>query len=79
VYAFLDYNVQTGEMTFANGGENIYQFSSWDGKVKTLNTRGVQFGLVTDVKLDKTTLGDGDVAVIVSDGVTDVVGKGKVS
>ncbi|PIN81897.1 hypothetical protein COV11_00755, partial [Candidatus Woesearchaeota archaeon CG10_big_fil_rev_8_21_14_0_10_30_7] len=72
-FAAYDYNTETGEVTYSTGGEEKNFFHYTEGKVgAALKSRGQKLG-EEGIKTDTTQMKTGDVFVIVSDGVTDII------
>ncbi len=68
-----DSSTETGEVTYSTGGEEKNFFHYTEGKVgAALKLRGAKLG-EEGITTDKTSMKAGDVFVIVSDGVTDVI------
>lgn len=64
---------ETNEMTYVNAGHNPPLFGSADGGMQTLDSGGLPLGLMgmADYEVGKISLGEGDVLVVYSDGVSE--------
>ncbi len=72
-YAVLD--AAQGRLTFANAGTNVPLVRRADGRVEEIVSRGMVLGIMDDMTYDEatTTLAEGDIIVLYTDGITEAM------
>ncbi len=72
-YAVMD--APSGRLTFANAGHNVPIVRRADGRVEEAIARGMVLGIMDDMTYDEatTTLAEGDMIVLYTDGITEAM------
>ncbi|MBX7252159.1 MAG: SpoIIE family protein phosphatase [Candidatus Promineofilum sp.] len=72
-YAVMD--APSGRLTFANAGHNVPIVRRADGRVEEAVARGMVLGIMDDMTYDEatTTLAEGDMIVLYTDGITEAM------